>query len=162
VLVLTHLLRTSAGLFALLTALSGCSDPEPFPELHPLSGTISRDGTPVTVGGLIFIPADAGSGLVVNAAVNPDGSFTAVTSRNRPAGGIDLRTGAPAGRYRVVYHPPSNGAKMGLEVELREAVTVSPGANSAALKLPTTVTKGNGIPRDDDPNSARYDPGRKD
>jgi hypothetical protein len=139
--------------FALLAFLAGCSSAEPFPDLHPLTGTVTRGGKPVAAGGLIFLPdPPGGTGLVVNANVKPDGTFTAETSRNKPAGGVEVRPGAPTGRYKVVYHPPSNGEKMGLEVKL-DAVTVEAKANNTAqLVLPTDVPRWREVQRDDGPD----------
>jgi hypothetical protein len=149
-------------LLAFVLAATGCSSAESFPDLHPLTGTVTREGRPVTEGGVIFLPDPPnGSGLVVNASVNPDGTFAAETSRSSGKG-AEIRAGAPSGRYKVVYHPPGNGAKTGLEVELEPRVTVERGANAATLTLPAVMPRGNGVPRDDDPNAPNFDPNRKD
>lgn len=126
---------TLAVLFGVVLTACGCN-PEPL-TLPPLSGTLrTADDKPVTAGGLIFIPeSGTWGGNVVNASLNPDGTFSATTSRT-----TDSRTrtidGAPAGRYKVVYHPPGDGQALGLEVELPDVVTVGPQENVLKLVLP--------------------------
>ncbi len=143
-------LALTAPLAALTVALAGCPAPQAsFPDLHPLTGTVTRDGKPVSGGGLLFMP-DSGTwgGMVVNASVNPDGSFAAETSRTTGTGTVS-KPGVPPGQYKVVFHPPSDGAQTGLESHIDELVTVVAGPNSAAILLPTAVPKGRGEPRDD-------------
>lgn len=155
--------RAKLLLLATAVVLAGCPTADPFPDLYPLSGTITRDGKPVTAGGLILLPDPGnGSGLVVNANVNADGTFTVETSWTKPTGGIVSKSGAPAGRYKAVYHPPSNGARTGLEVELSQPVTVEAKENTASFALPLVMPAGNGVPRDDDPDSPKFNPSRKD
>lgn len=129
------MLRRLSPLTFLLALVAGCGEPPP-PPLNPLTGTITHDGQPVTQGGLIFIP-ESGSwgGVVVNAAVGKDGTFSATTSRTTGMA-TTIHNGAPAGRYKVVYHPPSDGQKMGLETELPEVVVVEAGVNEIKLVLP--------------------------
>jgi hypothetical protein len=142
-------------LSALAVAAVGCPAAKPFPDLHPLTGAVTRDGRPVTAGGLIFLPEPAGgSGVIVNANVRADGTFAAETSQTSNKGRAEIRPGAPAGRYKVVYHPPSNGSRSGLEVELAERVTVGLGANSVTVALPRQLPRGSGEPRDDDPTAS--------
>jgi hypothetical protein len=128
--------------------LAGCDRQEPVPDRHPLTGRVVRAGQPVAAGGLIFLPVGRSSGLVVNAPVAPDGTFTAETSRTRPAGGVDVFPGVPAGRYTAVYHPPGDGQKTGLEVRLGE-VDVPAGGTAVTLTLPDKLPEGGGEPRDD-------------
>lgn len=146
----------------LVAALAvGCGG-ESIPELHPLSGVVTRDGKPVSEGGLIFLPdPHNGSGLVVNASVGTDGTFTGTTSRTSGKG-TEVLPGVPAGKYRVVYHPKSDGQKTGLESEIQERVSVEPGSNRLTIVLPETVPQGTGADRDDDPKSPRFDPNKKD
>jgi len=147
----TNRVPVAVVVLALSALVGGCSGRDTFPELHPLTGTVTRDGKPVTGGGLIFV-LDSGerSRLVVNAAVERDGSFTARTERIETEG-TAIRSGAPAGRYKVIYHPPSNGSKTGLEVELDARVTVEAKPNSAEIALAGKMPEGQGVPRDDDP-----------
>jgi hypothetical protein len=136
---------------AFLALSSGCSGDPSFPDLHPLTGTVTREGKPVPEGGIIFVPEPGtGSGLIVNATVRPDGSFTAETSLTSRAGKTTIRPGAPAGRYKAVYHPPSDGSKTGLEVELDTPVVVAAGSPPVAFTLPAAMPAGHGAERDDE------------
>jgi hypothetical protein len=112
-----------------------------------VSGTLtSADGKPVTAGGLIFIPESGDwGGRVVNASVNPDGTFTATTSTSA-AGNTELKPGVPAGRYKVVYHPPGDGQKLGLETELPDPVLVEPTDNRLSQTVPPKTPAGKADP----------------
>src|SRR6516225_9819553 len=130
---------------------AGCSGEPKFPDLHPLTGMVTREGKPVTKGGIIFVPEPGtGSGFIVNANVRRDGSFTAETSLTSRAGKTTIRPGAPAGRYKAVYHPPSDGSKTGLEVELDTPVVVAAGSPPVAFTLPAAMPAGHGAERDDE------------
>lgn len=143
--------RARRALVPLLLVASGCSLGDPFPPLHPLTGTVTRDGKPVTGGGLIFISeSETGSALIVNAAVARDGTFAARTEHTGRSE-TTIRPGAPVGRYKVVYHPPGDGSKMGLEVALEQAVTVEGKSNEAALLLPSKMPAVTGAVRDGKP-----------
>jgi len=138
-------------LLALAVGVCGCGDFRKTPELHPLTGNLTRDGNPVAEGGLIFLPKQAGaSGMTVNAMVRNDGTFVAQTLLTRENGAIIVLPGAPRGDYKVIYHPPGNGSKTGLEVELDQEVKVGEEARPVALCLPRDLPQGNGVPRDDD------------
>ncbi|MDB5313462.1 MAG: hypothetical protein JWO38_7664 [Gemmataceae bacterium] len=150
--------RAGAVVLTLPFFLIGCSGADAVPDLHPLTGTVSRDGVPVTSGGLLFEP-DAGGrpGLVVNAAVRGDGTFAAqVVWAGRE--GSEVKPGVPAGRYKVIYHPPGDGSRTGLEVELDQWVTVEPRPNEVAIVLPQQLPGGLGMPRDDNPPAAQGEP----
>lgn len=124
-----------AAASGLALALAGCG-PKP-PELYPVSGTVTQAGTAVTAGGLIFLPdPHDGSGRVVNAAIDPDGTFTARTEVIGAGGVMTAQPGVPAGRYKVVFHPPGDGQKVGTDVELPDRVTVEAKANTLTLTLP--------------------------
>jgi hypothetical protein len=149
----------TSGVLGLLLLVSGCTRPGPFPDLYPLSGTVKRADRVVNSGGMIFLPEsnDLG-GLVVNATISEDGTFSAHTLYSGREG-VVVKSGAPVGRYKVIYHPPSNGAMMGLDVEVEQRVTVEAGENSGIqLTLPKTMPTGTGIPRDDDPTSRSLQP----
>ncbi|MBN9519672.1 hypothetical protein J0H58_14315 [bacterium] len=127
----------------------GCVEVAQDAPRHPLAGTVTRNGQPVREGGLIFV-RKGGGGPVVNAAVEKDGTFSARSEYRDRAGKLEFRPGAPAGEYTAVYHPPSSGAKTGLEVELTDPVVVSDGGVTVALILPETMPQGGGAPRDED------------
>ena len=142
----------NSSIFALLAiAILGCYESRPIDDLHPLGGRILREGKPVKDGGLIFLPEGTSSSLIVNGAVEANGTFSVRTERTLDNGKLDIKPGAPAGRYRVIYHPASNGATMGLEVELAERVTVEAGGTEVELTLPAVMPKGRGEVRDDNP-----------
>ena len=137
---------------AVCAFLSGCSRGERFPALHPLSGKVERDGRPVTTGGLYFAPDPAtNSPLSVNARLREDGTFAAETSWADANGKTETRPGAPAGRYKVVYHPPGDGSKTGVEVTLPEPVTAGPDSGALTLTLTKEAPAGDGMERDDIP-----------
>lgn len=139
----------SAVLAAAVALASGCSQPPANPpDLHPLSGTVTRDGKGVAGGGLIFLSLTGRAGLIVNANVEPGGAFTAQTEWTGGRG-REVRQGVPVGRYKAVYHPVSDGSKMGLEFELPEPVEVKPGENTVTLVLPSAVPESKSLPRDD-------------
>ncbi len=150
--------RASVPYVFLLLLLAGCDNSHPMDNLYPLGGTILREGKPVKEGGMILVPdGGSSSSLIVNAAVEANGTFTVRTERTLSSGKLEIRPGAPAGRYRVIYHPASNGATMGLEVELPERVTVEPGGADIRLQLPAVMPKGRGEERDDNPLPANRD-----
>ena len=129
---LRHLIP--AGL--LFVFLWGCA-PEPLPPpLYPVAGTISQNGNAVTEGGLILIPESGDwGGLIVNASVKRDGTFTAETSRTT-AKATTVHPGAPAGRYQVAYHAPSDGQKVGAEYHFPESIVLEAKENTLTLILP--------------------------
>lgn len=132
--------RLAASFSLLALVITGCESTPTKPALHPLNGTLTQSGKPVVGGGLIFIPeSGAWGGRVVNANVNPDGTFTAETSYTGGTGTV-IQPGVPAGRYQVVYHPPSDGQKVGQETTLPEPITVAAGDNTVTLVLPEKGT----------------------
>jgi hypothetical protein len=132
-------------LFALLAA--GCGPT--VPALHPVSGVVVRGGTPVKGGGLYFAPTGGEQrGLIHNASVDPDGTFSATTEvygATPPS-----REGLPAGTYKVVYLPVSDGQKSGLDVTATEVLTV-PTSGPVTVTLPDPLPTGTGVKRDDTP-----------
>lgn len=105
------------------------------PELHPVVGTVVRDGKPVCGGLLRFHPTGADSGVIVNAAVGSDGTFAAETGRADDPGGRRV-AGAPAGSYRVVYLPPAEDQKASRPLDVAGLVTVGPRSNKVTIVLP--------------------------
>ena len=138
-----------APLFAAALFAVGCQSSGDIPDLHPLAGTITRDGKPVTAGGLHFAPeSGGGGGLTVDANVNKDGTFAARTSKWSGRETV-FKPGVKPGRYKVTYLPATDGAKTGLEVEMPTVVVVEAKANAVALELPAKLPGGAGEPRDD-------------
>lgn len=151
-----HSIRTHGLVISILALAFGCSQSEKPLELRPLKGTIMQNGKALTRGGLIFVPEPAlTSNLVVNATAESDGTFVAKTLQSRADGSIAVAEGAPIGKYKVIYHPPSNGSKSGLEIELNQLVTVENEAKPVSLVVPTELPQGNGMPRDDDPTVSK-------
>jgi hypothetical protein len=117
-------------------------------DLHELSGTVTREGKPVASGGLIFLPEQPGRmAMTINASVR-DGAFRGMTDRTSASGKSKIEPGVPAGSYRAVYHPASDGSKSNLEMELG-VVKVVAGGTVVQLKLPEKMPTGVGEPRDD-------------
>lgn len=126
-----------------------CQPSDEMPDLHPLTGTVTQNGKPVKGGGLIFAPVSGGwGGVVVDANVNKDGTFVAQTSKVTGTKTL-FQPGARVGRYKATFHPPSDGAKTGQQVELATVVTVEAKENVVALELPSKLPEGAGEPRDD-------------
>jgi hypothetical protein len=92
------------------------------------------------------------SGQVVDASVGPDGTFAARTSSLSDAP-VVFRDGAPVGTYKVIYHPPSNGAMTGLQSHLEQRLAVEAKANTVEIVIPAATPKTAGVPRDDDPTN---------
>ncbi|VTR95970.1 unnamed protein product [Gemmata massiliana] len=124
------------ALFVVWILPIGCSPRDPFPELYPLTGTVALDGKSVTGGGVIFV-LDSGerSALVVNAAVKPDGTFTAQTEYAGDNGTV-TRPGAPAGKYKAIYHPAGDGSKTDLAREISDRVLVEGKATTVTVVVP--------------------------
>jgi hypothetical protein len=122
-------------LFIACLLVAGCAADVP-PPLYPVTGVITQDKKTVAGGGLILIPESGEWGsAVVNASVNPDGTFTVQTSRVN-GDRTNMSAGAPAGRYKIAYHPPGDGQKVGGEYHFPDVVTVEPKDNALVLILP--------------------------
>lgn len=132
-----------------LAALAGCKPELSFPELHPLNGTISRDGQPMKGGGIIFL-RDAGdpTGMIVNANVNADGTFFGESSLTSVRG-ADIRPGVPVGRFRAIYHPLSDGSVTDLDTKIEGIFEFAAGPNRIDIVLKGVAPKGAGEARDD-------------
>jgi hypothetical protein len=77
-------------------AASGCSserDPN-LPDLVPVSGTITLDGTPLSNTTISFMPAPGTPGTVAAGATTPDGKYTLKSMHSG--------AGAAVGQYRVI------------------------------------------------------------
>ena len=129
--------------------LAGCKVELPFPELHPLDGTITRDGQPAGRGGIIFIREGGNpTGIIVNASVNEDGTFTGTSSLSTGAGAV-IKPGVPVGRFKAIYHPLTDGSVTGLETTIDKVFEFRAGPNRIEIVLKGAVPKGSGAPRDD-------------
>ncbi len=138
-----------APLFTAAVLAGGCQSSGDIPDLHPLAGTVTRDGKPVTAGGLQFTPESGGTGgVTVDANVTKDGTFAAQSSKWSGTETV-FKPGVKSGRYKVTYLPATDGAKTGLEVELPTVVVVEAKANAVALELPARLPGGAGELRDD-------------
>lgn len=133
------------AVFVVLAA--GCAPS--VPDLHPVAGRVVRGGAPVKGGGLYFAPTGGEQrGLIHNASVGPDGTFTATTEVYGAT--PPTREGLPAGTYTVVYLPVNDGQKSGLDVTATEVLTV-PAGGPVTVTLPDHVPAGGGAKRDDAP-----------
>jgi hypothetical protein len=114
---------------------AGCAADVP-PPLYPVTGVLTQGKKTVAGGGLILIPESGEWGsAVVNANVNPDGTFTVQTSRVT-GNQTKMSAGAPAGRYKVAYHPPGDCQKVGGEYHFPDVATVEAKDNALVLTLP--------------------------
>lgn len=126
---------------AALAAAAGCSSAaKPWPDLHPVRGTVKVGGQLVTAGYLTFRSDDAAnSDFMVTGKIEPDGTYK-LTTTHALEKGSQARPGAPAGRYRVMYMPPGTGDQVtGASVEPIDApkpVTVNAGENDLPIDLP--------------------------
>ncbi len=120
----------------LFVFFSGCVAEPITPPLYPLTVTVVQNGKTVKVGGLIFMPESGDwGGRVVNASPNSDGIFSAQTSRATGTA-TTIQPGIPAGRYKVAYHPVSDGQKVGLEYEFPDSIAIEERDNTLWLLLP--------------------------
>jgi hypothetical protein len=130
----TLLILWAAAVFA------GCSDrgdqPE-FPELHPVTGVVTRSGAPVSGGVVQFQRQPATQEFLVNGVVGPDGAFSLSTVRTTDSRG-ERRDGAPAGEYRVTYLPEmlDQTAAPPDPITLQELQTVASTDNTLSIELP--------------------------
>lgn len=119
-----------AGLIALV---AGCSGE---PVRYPARGTVTIAGQPVAAGGLIFfLESEKWNGRVVNANVKADGTFELETYYTGTSE-TSVKPGTPAGTYKVFYHPPGDGQKVGAEIEVAERVTIKAGTNELTIVVP--------------------------
>jgi hypothetical protein len=92
--------RWRAAVLLFGAAVLGCGNAEELPPLHPVTGTVLRNNTPVEGGFLQFSRTDGQADVIVNAHVGKDGKFEATTVKGR-----QRVPGAPEGTYRVTYQP---------------------------------------------------------
>lgn len=121
-----------------LLAFCGCGGPQmpTLTGLFPLTGTLVQDGKPVAGGGLYFVAEEGGrSGCIFDASVNMDGTFEARTSRSVDAP-VVFHPGMPIGKYKVIFHPRSDGSKTGLQIESDLHVSVEARRNNVEIVIP--------------------------
>lgn len=129
-----------APLFVVVALAHGCSagrEQPPFPELHPVKGTVQKGKAPVSGGLLQFTRADDNGEFLVNSEVAADGTFSLSTVRATDTRG-ERKPGAPAGAYKVTYSPPYNDQTAGAikPIVLPQQVTVQPGENNLTVEVP--------------------------
>jgi hypothetical protein len=130
----------TAALAAVIVGLCGCgggSQPA-FPDLHPVKGVVTRDGQPVKGGTVAFTPDPDRPEFRINSEVKADGTYTLSTVRTTDKAG-ERKAGAPAGKYRVQYMPPTGDQGAGGQpppIDLPDPVTVKPGDNDIPISLP--------------------------
>lgn len=135
-----------AVLAAALAAAAGCSsDAKPWPELHPVHGTVKVGGQPVASGYLTFRSEDpANAEFIVSGKIEADGIYMLATTHALEKGSA-AKLGAPAGRYRVMYMPPGTGDQVtGASVEPIDApkpITVNAGNNNLPIDFPKPKKK---------------------
>lgn len=110
---------------ALLAA--GCTPASKMPELHPVTGQVSRGSTPIPQAIVRFASDDTEPAFTYVGVTGVDGKFTistleAKTNKKSP--------GAPAGTYRIVIVlPMDENQRGGGELTLPEPFTVKSGTN---------------------------------
>jgi hypothetical protein len=131
-----------SALAALALFGAGCGDgggSQPaFPELHPVTGTVKRDGAPVKGGAVAFAPDPAKPDFLINSEVGPDGTFELSTVRTTDRSG-ERKTGAPAGTYKVTFTPPLGDQTAGGAINpiaVPKPVAVAAGPNTLTIDLP--------------------------
>lgn len=116
------------GIITVLSlAASGCStSSDKGPDLHPVRGTVTRNGHPVSQGYVRFMPAD-GQDLVVGGDVDVNGKFELETLKRQTK-----KKGAPAGIYTVTYMAPSAEVS---QVTTAKRYTVEAKSNELTVEL---------------------------
>lgn len=81
-------------LVAILLCLAGCSQKNPnLPPQHPVSGTVTLDGKPLTGAGIMFLPRGDTRGTGAMGMTDDAGKYTLKTDHGGP--------GAPEGEFGV-------------------------------------------------------------
>ena len=135
-----------AGL--LLFAGCGTNKPDGIPELHPVSVTVTKEGTPVDDVSIFLVATDAKSGSwSVTGSTNSSGVAAITTSQ-----GEWKAKGAPEGKYKVyltktpkvdMEPPPAGGfqdeaSAMAYAQERRRKIEAAPRAIPESLTSPKT------------------------
>lgn len=144
-------LAASLGILS-LALLSGCGDGV---DTHPVSGTITLDGTPIQGASVTFQPVEGGTGMPAVGTTDANGKYQLTDMRSD-----DVGSGAEAGEYRVgvLWYKPtgedtssatgdSTGESVGDEQSRQgvtgpEALLPAKYQNPKTSELTTTVTAG--------------------
>ena len=125
---------------AALLMLVGCdgrAKQSKFDDLHPVAGTISAAGKPVSGGTVRFMPDPDKPDFLINSEVGTDGRFKLTTVRTNDSVG-ERKPGAPAGKYKVTYTPSVVDQTSGYKapVTLPAPVSVEAKDNDLKIQLP--------------------------
>ena len=115
---------------------SGGNQPA-FPDLHPVKGTVTRNGKAVNGGSVRFTPDPDKPEFSVNAEVGTDGTYTLTMVRTTDKRG-ERKSGAPSGKYKVTYTPLSGDQTAGGDtrpVTLSTPLPVNAGDNDIPLDV---------------------------
>jgi hypothetical protein len=110
----------------------GCGSHHALPPLHPVTGKVVKNGTPVKGGSVTFSRLKDPTPLIVNAAVDDAGRFALATLEERTR-----HPGAPEGEYQVTYSPPVLG-KDAFPVTIARTVTITAKASDLVIDLAAT------------------------
>jgi hypothetical protein len=114
---------------AALALLAGCANKsDKLPDLHPATGTITKNGQPVKDGSVRFMPAD-NADLIVSGDVDGNGRFELYTVKKS-----NRQKGAPAGTYSITYSPP-NLDQRNLPITPTRSYTIEAKTNELAIEL---------------------------
>ncbi len=105
------LVRLASALGVVLLVV-GCGSEGP--ELIPVKGTLTLDGTPLASKNLYFSPEPGTPGLGAGGNTKPDGTFELLAV---VGGAVKDMKGAPPGSYRVVVSEPMFPIETELEIQ---------------------------------------------
>ncbi len=123
---------------ALAAGCGGNGNQPDFPDLHPVTGVVTKGGAPVSGGVVQFNPVPDSSEFLINSEVGPDGAFSLSTVRTTDTDG-ERKRGVAAGQYKVTYTPNVADQTAGYQppITLPEPVTVEPKDNDLKIELPS-------------------------
>lgn len=121
---------------ALLAAGCGDGNQPGFPDLHPVTGVVTKGGSPVSGGVVKFTPVPDNPDFLINSEVGPDGTFSLSTVRTTDTRG-ERKPGVAPGQYTVTYIPVAGDQTAGYQppVTLPDPVTVEAKANELTIEL---------------------------
>ena len=117
--------------FVAVVLLPGCSKTsDKLPELHPVKGTITKNGVAVKPGYVRFDP-ESDQEYTVQGPVDAGGAFELETIR-----GDKRSKGAPAGVYKVFYIPDGGADQLAsTPIETTTTYTVEAKSNEITIEL---------------------------